>query len=89
MVTRTFQIFVAHEMDMDEVVYHERVAENNGYNLKVNKDGRIITIDGMNDIYECIHFITNEFLLGDDVVNIRETVDYEPLIEPRILVEFE
>ena len=89
MVTRTFEIYMLHELDSDEEAYLHRTAINLEIDLSIAHSNRLITIEGMRDIYEVIHFLMNDFLLAEDIGNIREIVDYEPLFEPRIIVEFE
>ena len=56
MVTRTFEIYMLHELDSDEEAYLHRTAINLEIDLSIAHSNRLITIEGMRDIYEVIHF---------------------------------
>ena len=56
------------------------IAAMNDINVAISKSGRIITLDNVETIYDCIKIIA-KFGLAEEVGLIREITDYEPNLE--------
>ena len=79
-IYKTFEVTIIDEPISElEATFVEFIADQKGYNLRISQSGRIITMDGVDDIKEAISIIA-AIGFAEDVGLIKEITTYEPVI---------
>lgn len=88
MMSKTFEITVVDPISSAEFEWLELKAVDEDVEVALNKSGRILLVDGFEDVYQLISFISqHEFI--HDIGLIREVIEYEPQYEDEMLIEVE
>ena len=88
MVTKTFEITVVDPISQKEFEWFESNVCREGVDCALNKSGRMLIVEGLEDVHELISILAeHEFI--HDIGLIREIVDYEPVYDDEMLIEVE
>ena len=77
MVTKRFEITLTDPLTQAEFEWFELKATDEDADAAMTNNGRILMVDGLEDIYQLISLLSeHEFI--HDIGLIKEVIDYEP-----------